>query len=58
MKSKDRLGKGGGVTHFREKASGQIFEDDVDAFPAPLDNFASFSVPFEFVYVTFNDQKS
>jgi hypothetical protein len=58
MKSKDRLEKGGGVTHPRQKASGQIFKDDVDSFPSSLDNFASCSVPFEVVYVPFNDQKS
>jgi hypothetical protein len=58
MKSKDRLGKGGCVTHFRQKASGQIFKDDVISFPSSLDIFASCSVPFEVVYVPFNDQKS
>jgi hypothetical protein len=58
MKSKDRLGKRGGVTHFRQKASGQLFKDDVDGFPSSLANFASCSVPFEVVYVPFNDQKS
>jgi hypothetical protein len=57
MKSKDRLGKGGGVTHFRQKASGQIFKDDVDSFRSSFGNFASCSVPFEVVYVPFNDQK-
>ncbi len=45
------------VTHFRQKASGQIFKDDVDSFPSSLDNFASCSVPFEVVYVLFNDKK-